>query len=353
MDVTSVARFAGRSAVALGAVALGAVAGAVADRVITRAAPDPNAREDDFHTVPDRVMSVLADDGTYLHVEIDEATEGAEDITMVFAHGYALTLNSWYFQRASLRGRARLVFYDQRSHGRSARAEFDTHHVDQLGRDLASVIAATAPRGTLILVGHSMGGMTVMAYVSQNPEQVGTRTRGIALIATTAGGLHTNTLGLPGPLGRAFQAWVPNVAGLIASRRQWFDRLQWSTSDIGILVTQLYSFGSATPGRLGRFVADMVGGTPIDVVAEFLPALQDHDKRDALPLMAGAELLVVCADRDRLTPKSSSEEIVAILPHAEFAVIEGAGHMVQLERPGEVNVLLRGLLQRVRALVTA
>ena len=69
--------------------------------------------------------------------------------------------------------------------------------------------------------------------------------------------------------------------------------------------------------------------------------------------MAGAELLVVCADRDRLTPKSSSEEIVAILPHAEFAVIEGAGHMVQLERPGEVNVLLRGLLQRVRALVTA
>ena len=333
--------------------ALGAVAGAVADRVITRAAPDPNAREDDFHAVPDRVMSVLADDGTYLHVEIDEANEGTEDVTMVFAHGYALTLNSWYFQRASLRGRARLVFYDQRSHGRSARAEFDTHHVDQLGRDLASVIAAVAPTGTVILVGHSMGGMTVMAYVSQNPEQIGTRVRGIALIATTAGGLHTNTLGLPGPLGRAFQAWGPNVAGLIASRRQWFDRLQWSTSDIGILVTQLYSFGSATPGRLGRFVADMVGGTPIDVVAEFLPALQDHDKRDALPLMSGAELLVVCADRDRLTPKSSSEEIVAILPHAEFAVIEGAGHMVQLERPGEVNVLLRGLLQRVRALVTA
>lgn len=353
MDVTSVARFAGRSAVVLGAVALGAVVGAVADRVITRAAPDPNAREDDFHTVPDRMLSVVADDGTYLHVEIDEANEGTEDVTMVFVHGYALSLNSWYFQRASLRGRARLVFYDQRSHGRSARAEFDTHHVDQLGRDLASVIAAVAPTGTVILVGHSMGGMTVMAYVSQNPEQVGTRVRGIALIATTAGGLHTNTLGLPGPLGRAFQAWGPNVAGLIASRRQWFDRLRWSTSDIGILVTQLYSFGSATPGRLGRFVADMVGGTPIDVVAEFLPALQDHDKRDALPLMAGAELLVVCADRDRLTPKSSSEEIVAILPHAEFAVIEGAGHMVQLERPGEVNVLLRGLLQRVRALVTA
>lgn len=351
MDVTSVARFAGRGALAAGAVALGAVAGAIADRVITRAAPDPDAREDDFHTVPDRVLSVVADDGTYLHIEIDEAENN--DITIVFAHGYALNLNSWYFQRAALRGRARLVFYDQRSHGRSARAEFDTHHVEQLGRDLGTVIDAVAPTGTLILVGHSMGGMTVMAYVAQNPELVGTRIRGIALIATTAGGLHANTLGLPGPLGRAFQSWGPNIAGLIASRPQWIDRLQWSTSDIGILLTQLYSFGSATPGRLGRFVADMLGATPIDVVAEFLPALQDHDKRDALPLMAGAELLVVCGDRDRLTPKSSSEEIVAVLPHAEFAVIEGAGHMVQVERPGEVNALLRSLVQRVRALVTA
>lgn len=353
MDVTSVARFAGRGALAAGAVALGAVAGAIADRVITRPAPDPNARDDDFHTVPDRVLSVVADDGTYLHVEVDEAPEGADDITIVFAHGYALNLNSWHFQRAALRGRARLVFYDQRSHGKSARAEFDTHHVEQLGRDLASVIDAVAPTDTLILVGHSMGGMTLMAYVAQNPEQVGTRIRGIALIATTAGGLHANTLGLPGPLGKAFQSWGPNVAGVLASRPQWVDRLQWSSSDIGILLTQIYSFGSATPGRLGRFVADMLGGTPIDVVAEFLPALHDHDKRDALPSMSEAEVLVVVGDRDRLTPKSSSEEIVAVLPNAQFAVIEGAGHMVQVERPGEVNALLAGLLRRVRSAVTA
>lgn len=352
MDVTSVARFAGRGALAVGAVALGAVAGAVADRVITRPGPDVHARDDDFHTVPDRVVSVVADDGSYLHVEIDEAP-GDDDITIVFAHGYALNLNSWHFQRAALRGRARLVFYDQRSHGKSARAEFDTHHVEQLGRDLASVIDAVAPTGTLILVGHSMGGMTLMAYVAQNPDQIGTRIRGIALIATTPGGLHANTLGLPGPLGKAFQAWGPTVAGVIASRPQWVDRLQWSSSDLGILVTQIYSFGSATSGRLGRFVADMLGGTPIDVVAEFLPALQDHDKRDALPLMTQAELLVIVGDRDRLTPKSSSEEIVAVLPHAQFAVIEGAGHMVQVERPGEVNTLLRGLLARVRALVAA
>jgi len=353
VDVTSVARFAGRGAVAAGAVALGAVAGAIADRVITRAAPDPDAHHDDFHTTPDRVMSVLADDGTYLHVEIDDAPEQDADVTIVFAHGYALNLNSWHFQRAALRGRARLVFYDQRSHGRSARAEFDTHHVEQLGRDLATVIEAAAPTGALILVGHSMGGMTVMAYVAQNPESVGDRIRGIALIATTAGGLHANTLGLPGPLGRAFQSWGPSIAQVLASRPQWIDRLQWSSSDIGILLTQIYSFGSATPGRLGRFVADMLGGTPIDVVAEFLPALQDHDKRDALPLMADAELLVIVGDRDRLTPRSSSEEIVAVLPHAEFAVIPGAGHMVQVERPGEVNSLLGGLLRRVRSLVSA
>ena len=60
----------------------------------------------DLHVVP-------AEDGTLLHVEIDEAP-GSDALTVVFCHGYALNLDSWHYQRQAFRGRARLVFYDQR-----------------------------------------------------------------------------------------------------------------------------------------------------------------------------------------------------------------------------------------------
>ena len=63
-----------------------------------------------------------------LHAEVDEAdpdvaagAPGASvEPTLVFVHGYALNLDCWHFQRAHFRGRQRMVFYDQRSHGRSA-----------------------------------------------------------------------------------------------------------------------------------------------------------------------------------------------------------------------------------------
>ncbi len=71
-------------------------------------------------------LKVVTDDGIDLHVEIDEPTAppapGEPDLTVVFVHGYTLTLDSWHFQRAAYRGEVRTVFFDLRSHGRSARA---------------------------------------------------------------------------------------------------------------------------------------------------------------------------------------------------------------------------------------
>ena len=64
----------------------------------------------------------------------------------------------------------RLVLYDQRSHGRSERASRESCTIEQLGHDLDAVIRALAPEGPLVLVGHSMGGMTIMALAEQTPS---------------------------------------------------------------------------------------------------------------------------------------------------------------------------------------
>ena len=46
----------------------------------------------------------------------------------------------------------------------------------------------TAPEGPVVLVGHSMGGMTVMSLAGQHPDVVRERVVAVALIATSAGG---------------------------------------------------------------------------------------------------------------------------------------------------------------------
>lgn len=347
IDLTSALRMAGTGLLAGGALAVGAAAGAVLERTLMRKSvlADEDDWGDEFGVLRGTPMTVLADDGSELHIEIDE---GPDDLTVIFAHGYALSLDSWHYQREALRGTARLVFYDQRSHGRSMRADFDTHHVEQLGADLATVIEACAPTGPVVLVGHSMGGMTIMALAAAHPEWFGDRVRGVALISTTAGGLNQVTLGLPAPLGRLVQSAAPAVASTLAGRKEVVRLSDWGGSDLGLLLTRVYAFGSKAPAGAGRFVAHMVSTTALDVLAEFLPALHDHDKRDVLPVLQNVQLLVVVGDADRLTPVAASEEIVRSVPGADFVVLHDSGHMAILEVPEQIDELLISLVVKVR-----
>src|SRR3954451_881962 len=88
-----------------------------------------------------------------------------------------------------------MVFYDQRGHGQSAEAPRDTYTVEQLGKDLETLLAVTAPTGPVVLVGHSMGGMTVLSHARQFPQRYPTRIVGVAIIASAAEGVSRSPLG--------------------------------------------------------------------------------------------------------------------------------------------------------------
>lgn len=355
-EVSPAVRVVGRGLAAAGALALGAAIGAIAERSLLRGGPVDD-EVDDLGAFRGRAVTVTTSDAVDLHVEIDDpADDGEPDpdgLTVVFCHGYALSLDSWHFQRRDFTGRARCVFYDQRSHGRSGRGEFDSHHIDQLGQDLGEVIDAIAPTGPLMLVGHSMGGMTIMSLAAQRPEIFAERVFGVALLSTSAGQIDSGMLGLPGALAAVAHRIGPAMAATLARRKHLVERSGWDTSDLGLLLTRRYSFGSTGTDREGRFVASMVSSTPMDVVADFLPALQEHDKREALAALEGAELLVVVGDDDRLTPRRFSDEIVRRLPGAEYVVIADAGHMALIEKHEEVDVHLLALLDRVRRDIAA
>src|SRR3954447_22202413 len=132
---------------------------------------------------------VRTDDGVDLHVEVDGTCNAP--LTVLLTHGFTARLGEWDGQRAALRGRARLVLWDHRGHGRSAWGDRRTATIDRTARDLAEVLDATTPSGPVVLAGHSLGGMTVLALARQRPELFGPRVVGVFLLATSAGGLFS------------------------------------------------------------------------------------------------------------------------------------------------------------------
>jgi pimeloyl-ACP methyl ester carboxylesterase len=292
---------------------------------------------------------VTTDDGVELAVVIDDPPEHDDDLpTVIFTHGYALSLDSWPDQRGSLGRHARLVLWDQRGHGRSTKGPAGTS-IDRLGRDLGCVLDAVAPSGPVVLVGHSMGGMTVMALADQRPEIFGPRVRGVALLATSAGGIADVDLGLPQPVARLAHRMAPAIGAALESEgpvSALVERARRASNDLGLLITRAYAFGSTPPTDGTRLVSDLIAGTPVDVLADLLPALQAHDKREALQALGSVELLVMVGDADLLTPPGHSIEIVRRTPTAELVILPGVGHMLTLEAPEQVNRHLLRLIER-------
>ncbi len=175
----SLRRYVGLAGGALGVVAAGAGAVVLAERrLVSRRRAETHS---DLGALRGERRTVVADDGVELYAEVDEPAgprRPATSPTLVFVHGYALNLDCWHFQRLALRGANRLVFYDQRSHGRSGRSSSEHSTIDQLGRDLADVIDQVVGEGPVILVGHSMGGMTIMAACRAEPGVVRRTHRG-------------------------------------------------------------------------------------------------------------------------------------------------------------------------------
>jgi len=350
------ARQAGLLGGLVGLVAAGAAVGLAAERYAVgraRLRPDPDADQPFFALPADQVRTVLADDGVPLHVEEVgpelPADGGDPPLTVVFCHGYTQQLAVWHYQRQELAGDpGRLVFWDHRSHGRSGRSAPEHATIDQLGRDLSAVLAATAPRGPVVLVGHSMGGMTIMALADQQPELFGPRIVGVALLGTSAGRLSELTFGLPSAVTPVTRRVLPFLTRGMRNRPGTFERTRRLGTDLGFILAKRMAFGTGdvTPSVV-EFVETMTAACPVDVIAEFYDTFTSHDKLVALDVLRNVAALVLVGSRDLLTPEAHSRAMAAALPDAQLVVVDGAGHMVQLECAPLVISHLRALLGRV------
>jgi pimeloyl-ACP methyl ester carboxylesterase len=283
-----------------------------------------------------------------LHVEIDEpdafggvaATD--DSLTVIFVHGYSLNLDCWHFQRAAYRGQVRTVFYDQRSHGRSARSSEDNATIEQLGHDLLRVIEDTSP-GPCVVIGHSMGGMSIISLAEQFPELFGDKVVGAALISTTAGGLDPGRILFPMvPLGLGGRFVGRAVRTLDRGHRVVDVARSWGHA-VADVVTDRYAFGDDVPADYVDFVFSMLNATPFAVVADFYPAFATLDKFETLEPLGRVPTAIICGTEDKVTSVGHSRKLHSRIAGSSLLECEGAGHMVLLERHKEVTAELDDL----------
>ena len=339
---------------AVGVAAAGLATAFAVERVLVRrsvnAPGDPHVDEPFGDQPFDSERMVTAADGTTLHVEIVEPRAPTTKPTIVFVHGFALDMGTFYFQRKVLaeRGDHRLVFYDQPGHGRSSRLQSGDYDIAALGKSLAAVLDATVPDGHIILVGHSMGGMTIMAFAEQYPQWFGNRVTGVVLMSTSAGLIDKTKIGIPSLVARASAPFFPLWGGAARLGGGTIDKARVASSDLAWLLTRRYGFGEVKPSpSLVTFVESMNSKTSVETLTKYLRTLYTHNRFPALSTLSGVPVLVIVGTKDYLTPVTHSEEILRYLPDAELVKIDNSGHVVMLEKADEVNAALLPFVEKI------
>ncbi|MGY1683147.1 alpha/beta fold hydrolase [Geodermatophilus sp. SYSU D01176] len=291
---------------------------------------------------------VRTEDGVRLHVEGSGPTDAP--VTVVLVHGLAADASGFDPLCRALQDSVRIVRYDQRGHGRSGWAAPWSATVRQLGRDLGRVLEERAPTGPVVLAGHSLGGMAVLALLRDRPELLGERVAGVALLSTTAGPLDRSGP-LPGALRLALRAGLgPLVARLLwaaAPVVQWVGPFR---RPAGRRWLRGRLFAADPPERAVAAMAGSWADTPLGVVSAFLPGLAAYAEHVVARVLGAVPVLVLAGTDDATFAAGDARRLARLIgPAARLVLVPGAGHMVPLTHPGAVTAALQELLARVRA----
>jgi pimeloyl-ACP methyl ester carboxylesterase len=317
-----------------GAAVGGAALGYLAERRLVHVGPpteDPEWAELSSPP-PVELGEVEAFDGTRLRV----VSAGPADAPpVVLVHGYAMSWRFWHYQVRDLVGEFRVVAYDLRGHADSEPAASGDYTTSALARDLRTVLDACVGDEPAVVAGHSMGGMTVMAFADEFPGQVQARLAGAVLVNTAASKV-------------IYRGLLTVLAGAVKGMRRlprrptrgWPLPRPDAANDLSHLLTRRWALTpDASPALVG-LVEELAASCPIDVMGGFGRMMATLDLQAALEHLT-VPTLVVAGGRDWLTPARQSGDLAAALPDARFETLPDAGHSAPLE----AHELFTGLLR--------
>ncbi|GLZ40525.1 alpha/beta hydrolase [Actinokineospora sp. NBRC 105648] len=284
-------------------------------------------------------------------VELNVLDDRGPGVTVLLTHGWTSDLRVWDEVAAALAGRVRVIRFDHRGHGGSGAAPRGGATLGRLGDDLAELIADRVPTGPLVLVGHSMGGMAMMALAELHPELVADRVAAAMFISTSAGRMGEVTFGLPKPLVRFAVKDRPrkSSAGPKKAPKKPVEPPSRLRVLGGLLFLRWLVFGTRFRLVDVRSVADQLakshrasaGGLRREIVGK-------HSRVAALAVYSQIPTQVLVGQLDRITPVDHAAEIARAMPGTEFVRYPAAGHMLPYERVGEVVTRIMGLARGAR-----
>lgn len=297
-----------------------ALLGVIADDTVPDAEIDayvagyvtPAADEDDDAQAAPRTEVVETPAGT---IRYARRGEGAE--TVVLVHGFGGDLDNWLFNIDALAAQATVYALDLPGHGQSTKTLGDPS-LAGLSRALTGFMDAAGITAAH-LVGHSMGGAVAMRTAIDAPARV----KSLALICSAGLGPEIND---------------GYISGFVRAS---------SRRDLKPVVQLLFE----DPNLVGRqLIDDLLKYKRLDGVDQALSALAGTlfaNGRQAAVLAGDLAaltqpVLVIWGTGDRIIPAAHAGAVAG----ARVERIEGAGHMVQMEKAGRVNELLLAQLQR-------
>jgi pimeloyl-ACP methyl ester carboxylesterase len=231
--------------------------------------------------------------------------DGGTGSAVVLLHSLGGTSGQWSAQLEHLRESRRAVALDLRGHGRSQPPSDGHYSIEAHARDVAAAADALGLE-RFALVGHSFGAGVALTYAGMEPRRV-------------------THLVLADPIGDGTQ--VPD-----AEVRPFLEAL--GTAAYAETIEGYWSSIAGTDGAvLERLLADL-RGTPREAMVRGLHSVMAFDPKPAFSAYRGPTLAVITPANDF---PYSLHRLGSGLPHR---VIEGTGHWLQMERPGEFNRIL-------------
>jgi pimeloyl-ACP methyl ester carboxylesterase len=214
--------------------------------------------------------------------------------------------------------------------------------------DLLAVLDRAAPDRPAVLVGHSMGGMAILALAEEHPELFGDRVRGVVLADTAASDIAREFLGVTGArLERTLRPFTQRLTQDLGRMERIRGRLT-KVTDLSLLIARATQFGpDALPSHV-QYVAALSAAAPVEVWVHTVADIREMDLRQALASVT-VPALVVVGDRDMITPKTSALALRDALPDARAVVITRAGHLSMLEQHQVFNEVLAEYLDGILA----
>lgn len=271
-------------------------------------------------------------DGTRIYAE-----HGGEGPAVFLVHGITCDNSIWRYQKAYLSRRFRVVAMDLRGHGRSGIPKNGDHSVERLAEDLQAVLEAYGPR-EFVLVGHSMGGFTILKWQEKFAGGWHGRLKGIALLNTSALPLWEGII-----LGRALRHLYPlplsPVISFLEAPRPVAQKVVdafWG-SDLGYLFMRYIAFGKRPSAREVDFQRRLTASTSLFSFARSARACLEYRVDPSSLKNIDVPVLVIGGTEDRLTGTRVARRTAELIPWSRLVIYKDIGHDTLLECPEELN----------------